>query len=68
MKDIDILTIKQLQVQRRATIAKYILNDFTGCYKTHLVKLNLLPLMYMFERQDMLSPIKSIELATIATI
>ena len=38
----DILTIER--VQRRAT--KYILNDFTSCHKTRLLKLNLLPLMY----------------------
>ena len=39
----DILIIER--VQRRTT--KYILNDFTSCYKTRLLKLNLLPLMYI---------------------
>ena len=56
----DILTIER--VQRRAT--KYILNDFTSCCKTRLLKLNLLPLMYVFELQDMLFAIKSIKLPT----
>ena len=58
----DILTIER--VQRRAT--KYILNDFifTSCYKTRLLKLNLLPLMYMFELQDLLFTIKSIKSPT----
>ena len=50
----DILIIER--VQRHAT--KYILNDFTSCYKTRLLKLNLLPLMYMFELQDLLFTIK----------
>ena len=56
----DILTIER--VQRRAT--KYILNDFISCYKTCLLKLNLLPLMYMFELQDLLFAIKSIKSPT----
>ena len=56
----DILTIER--VQRRAT--KYILNDYTSCYKTRLLKLNLLPLMYMFELQDLLFAIKSIKFPT----
>ena len=56
----DILTIER--VQHRAT--KYILNDFTSCYKTRLLKLNLLPLMYIFELQDMLFAIKSIKSPT----
>ena len=40
------------RVQRHAT--KYILNDYTSCYKTHLIKLRLLPPMYLFEIQDIL--------------
>ena len=52
----DILNIER--VQRRAT--KYILNDYTSCYKTRLIKLKLLPLMYLFELQDILFAIKSI--------
>ena len=53
----DILNIER--VQRRAT--KYILNDYTSCYKTRLIKLKLLPLMYLFELQDILFAIKSIK-------
>ena len=53
----DILSIER--VQRRAT--KYILNDYTSCYKTRLIKLRLLPLMYLFEIQDILFAIKSIK-------
>ena len=37
----DILNIER--VKRHAT--KYILNDYTSCYKTHLIKLRLLPLI-----------------------
>ena len=48
------------RVQRHAT--KYILNDYTSCYKTRLIKLRLLPLMYLFELQDMLFAIKSIKM------
>ena len=57
----DILNIER--VQRRAT--KYILNDYTSCYKTRLIKLKLLPLMYLFELQDILFAIKSIKTPTI---
>ena len=46
----DILTLEQ--IQRRAT--KYLLNDYTSSYKTRLVKLRILPLMYLFELQDIL--------------
>ena len=46
----DILNIER--VQCRAT--KYILNDYTSSYKTHLILLNLLPLMYLFELHDIL--------------
>ena len=51
------------RVQRRAT--KYILNDYTSCYKTRLIKLKLFPLMYLFEIQDILFAIKSIKTQTI---
>ena len=47
------------RVQRRAT--KYILNDYNSDYKTRLIKLNLLPLMYTFELCDILFFIKSIQ-------
>ena len=53
----DILSIER--VQRRAT--KYILNNYTSCYKTRLIKLRLLPLMYLFEIQGTLFAIKSIK-------
>ena len=41
----DILLLER--VQRRAT--KYILDDYTFSYKSRLTKLNLLPLMYIYE-------------------
>ena len=41
----DISNLEHLQ--RRAT--KYILNDYISDYKTRLLKLELLPLMYTFE-------------------
>ena len=53
----DILTLEQ--IQHRAT--KYLLNDYTSSYKTRLVKLRILPLMYLFELQDILFAIKSIK-------
>ena len=38
--------IQQIErIQRRAT--KYILNDYTSDYKSHLLKLHILPLMYI---------------------
>jgi len=48
LKDICILE----RVQRRAT--KYILNDYSSSYKSRLVKLDLLPLMYQYELSDLL--------------
>ena len=57
----DILNIER--VQRRAT--KYILNDYTSSYKTRLIKLKLLSLMYLFELHDILFAIKSIKIPTI---
>ena len=51
----DILLLER--VQRRAT--KYILNDYTSSYKSRLTKLNLLPLMYIFELNDLIFFIKS---------
>ena len=44
----DILNLER--IQRRAT--KYVLNDYTSCYKDRLINLRLLPLMYIFELQD----------------
>ena len=46
----DILLIER--VQRHAT--KYILGDFNADYRTHLVKLSLLPLMMHLEISDIL--------------
>ena len=40
----DILLLER--VQQRAT--KYILNDYTSSYHTRLLKLSMLPLMYIF--------------------
>ena len=56
----DILSIEQ--IQHRAT--KFLLNDYTSNYKTHLVKLKILPLMYLFKLQDILFAIKSIKAPT----
>ena len=56
----DILFIEQ--IQRRAT--KYLLNDFISSYKTLLIKLKILPLIYLFELQDVSFAIKSIMLQT----
>ena len=55
----DILNLERIQC--RAT--KYILNDYTSCYKDRLINLRLLPLMYIFE-QDILFAIKSIKSPT----
>ena len=44
-------------VQRRAT--KYILNDYISDYKTRLSNLNMLPLMMVFEINDILFTVKS---------
>ena len=50
--------IRQLErIQRRAS--KFILNDFQSDYKTRLSSLNLLPLMMMFELNDILFFIKN---------
>ena len=55
IKDIIILE----RVQRRST--KYILNDFSSNYKCRLSRLNLLPLMYMFNYYDILIFIKHLK-------
>ena len=49
-------TSKLEQIQRRAT--KYIFNDYSSTYRTCLLHLNLLPLMYVF---DIMSLIKSLK-------
>ena len=53
----DIILLER--VQRRAT--KYILNDYTLSYRTRLLKLEMLPLMYIFELNDLLFFIKSLK-------
>jgi len=55
IKDINLIE----RIQRRAT--KFILNDYTSDFKTHLLKLNLLPLMYTLDISDIVFLIKSIE-------
>ena len=55
VQDIQLLE----RVQRRAT--KYILNDYTSSYKTRLLKLSMLPLMFTYELNDLLFFIKSIK-------
>jgi len=49
-------------VQRRAT--KYILNDYISSYKSRLLQLNLLPLMYIYELNDLMFLIKSLNTPT----
>ena len=53
----DIINMER--IQRRST--KYILNDYTSDYKTRLLKLKLLPLMYLLDLSDELFFIKSIK-------
>ena len=50
------------RLQRRAT--KYILNDFSTDYKSHLIQLKLLPLMYIFELMDIMFFIISLKAPT----
>ena len=53
----DIICLEK--VQRRAT--KYILNNFSIDYKTRLKSLQLLPLMYWLELQDLMFLVKCIK-------
>ena len=53
----DIKKLEQLQC--RAT--KYILSDYLSDYKTRLIQLRLLPLMYIFEISDILFFIKNLK-------
>ena len=55
IKDITLLEC----IQRRAT--KYVLNDYTSTYKSRLEQLNLLPLMYIYEINDLMFLIKSLK-------
>ena len=52
LKDIIMLET----VQKRST--KFILQDYTSDYKSRLIQLNLLPLMYWYDLQDLLFLIK----------
>ena len=53
----DITLIEQ--IQRRAT--KFILNDYSSNYSNRLKQLNLLPLMYIFELNEIFSILKSLK-------
>ena len=53
----DIICLER--VQRRAT--KFILNDFSSDYKSRLISLNLLPLMYWYELQDLMFLVKCLQ-------
>ena len=46
-------------IQRRAT--KYILNDYASSYRLRLIHLSLLPLMYIYELNDIMFFIKSLK-------
>ena len=54
IEDIDLLE----RVQRRAI--KFILSDYSSDYKTRLIQLGMLPLMYILEIADIVFFIKSI--------
>ena len=56
----DILCFER--IQRRAT--KHILNNYNISYKSRLLELHLLPLMYILEIQDVLFEIKSLKSPT----
>ena len=58
----DIITLER--IQRRAT--KFIQNDYQSSYRFRLVKLHLLPLMYLFELYDIIFVIKSLKNPTIS--
>ena len=58
----DIITLER--IQRCAT--KFILNDYQSSYRFRLVKLHLLPLMYLFELYDIIFVIKSLKNPTIS--
>ena len=53
----DIQSIEK--IQRRAT--KYILSDYNSDYKSRLLSLNLLPLMYWLDLQDLVFFIKCLK-------
>ena len=51
-------------IQHRAT--KYILNDYASSYRSRLIHLSLLPLMYIYELNDIMFFIKSLKRPTIS--
>ena len=55
LKDIELLE----RIQRRAT--KFILSDYSSDYRTRLIKIGILPLMYVYEIADILFFIKSLK-------
>ena len=55
LKDIQ----KLEQIQRRAT--KYILQDYSSDYKTRLIALNMLPLMMIYELNDIMFFIRNVK-------
>ena len=55
IKDITLIE----QIQRRAT--KFILNDYSSDYFDRLKQLNLLPLMYTFELNELVFTLKSLK-------
>ena len=55
IKDITLIE----QIQRRAT--KFILNDYSSDYFDRLKQLNLLPLMYNFELNELVFTLKSLK-------
>ena len=58
IKDITALE----RIQRRAT--KYILNDYNSSYKSRLQQLHMLPLMYIYELNDIKFLVKSLKSPT----
>ena len=53
------------RLPRRAT--NYILNDFSTDYKSHLIELKLLPLMYIFELVDIMFLSKPLRLLQVTS-
>ena len=51
-------------LSNKVYISRHILNDYTSDYKTQLSKLNMLPLMYIFDISDIMFAIKSLKSPT----
>jgi len=54
----DIILLERVQCHS----SKFILNDYSSDCKTYLAKLNLLPLMYIYELTDILFVIESLKI------